>query len=109
MREAIAGRFVGTRVARVEDPRLLTGAGSYVDDVVVAGMLHAHFVRSPFAHATITGIDVEAARRHPGVVRVYTGADVQALTYPFMGFLPLPDLYHPMYYALAVDRVRVIG
>ena len=44
-----AQRFVGHRVARVEDPRLLTGRGSYVDDVTVPGMLHAHFVRSPFA------------------------------------------------------------
>ncbi len=109
MREAIAGRFVGTKVARVEDPRLLTGTGSYVDDVVVPGMLHAHFVRSPYAHATIRGIDVDAARRLPGVVAVYTGEEMQALTHPFMGFLPLPGLYHPVYFALAVDRVRVVG
>jgi carbon-monoxide dehydrogenase large subunit len=106
---AVAQRFVGHRVARVEDPRLLTGRGRYVDDVTVPGMLHAHFVRSPFAHAVIKAVDVEAARRHPGVVAVYTGADMQALTHPFMGFLPLPDLYHPMYFALAVDRVRVVG
>jgi aerobic carbon-monoxide dehydrogenase large subunit len=109
MREAIAGRLVGTRVARVEDPRLLTGAGRYVDDVTVPGMLHAHFVRSPFAHAVIRGIDVDAARQLLGVVAVYTAADMVALTHPFMGFLPLPDLYHPVYYALAVGRVRVVG
>jgi aerobic carbon-monoxide dehydrogenase large subunit len=107
--QAPAQRFVGHRVKRVEDPRLLTGHGSYVDDVTVAGMLHAHFVRSPVAHAHILGIDVEAARRHPGVVAVYTGADMEALTHPFMGFLPLPDLYHPMYFALATDKVRVVG
>ncbi len=65
-----AQRFVGHRIARVEDPRLLTGRGRYVDDVVVPGMLHAHFVRSPLAHALIRGIDVEAARRHPGVVAI---------------------------------------
>ena len=53
MREAIAGRLVGTRVRRVEDPRLLTGTGRYVDDVTVPGMLHATFVRSPTAHALI--------------------------------------------------------
>jgi aerobic carbon-monoxide dehydrogenase large subunit len=109
MREAIAGRLVGTKVARVEDPRLLTGTGSYVDDVVVPGMLHAAFVRSPYAHATIVGIDVDAARRLPGVVAVYTGADIAALTNPFMGMLPLPGLYHPVFYALATDRVRVVG
>ena len=104
-----AQRFVGHRVARVEDPRLLTGRGRYVDDVTVPGMLHAHFVRSPFAHAHVRGIDVDDARRHPGVVAVYTGADMEALTHPFMGFLPLPDLYHPMFFALAIDRVRVVG
>ncbi len=106
---APAQRYVGHRVARVEDPRLLTGHGSYVDDVTVPGMLHAHFVRSPFPHADILGIDVDAARRHPGVVAVYTGADMEALTHPFMGFLPLPDLYHPLFFALAVDRVRLVG
>src|SRR5262249_45200858 len=88
---------------------LLTGTGRYVDDVAVPGMLHATFVRSTVAHAVIRGIDVEAARRHPGVVAVYTGADMQALTHPFMGLLPLPGLYHPLFYALAVARVRVVG
>jgi carbon-monoxide dehydrogenase large subunit len=107
--QAPAQRFVGHRIQRVEDPRLLTGRGRYVDDVVVPGMVHAHFVRSPFAHARIRGIDVEDARRHPGVVAVYTGADMEALTHPFIGFLPLPDLYHPMYFALATDKVRVVG
>lgn len=109
MREAIAGRFVGTKVARVEDPRLLTGTGSYVDDVVVPGMLHATFVRSPYAHATIVGVDVAAARRLPGVVAVFTGADMKALTNPFMGLLPFEGLYHPIYYPLSIDRVRVVG
>lgn len=104
-----AQRFVGHRVARVEDPRLLTGRGRYVDDISVPGMLHAHFVRSPLAHARIRSIDVGAARRHPGVVAVYTGAEMEELTHPFMGLLPLPDLYHPMYFALASDRVRVVG
>ncbi len=107
--QAPAQRYVGHRVARVEDPRLLTGHGKYVDDVTVPGMLHAHFVRSPFAHAHIRGIDVDEARRHPGVIAVYTGADIEALTHPFMGFLPLPDLYHPMFFALATDKVRLVG
>src|SRR4051794_29422407 len=106
---AVAQRFVGHRVARVEDPRLLTGKGRYVDDVTVLGMLHAHFVRSPYAHARIVGIDVGAARRLAGVVAVYTGAEMQARTNPFIGILPLPDLYNPLFYALAVDRVRVVG
>ena len=90
MREAIAGRLVGTRVARVEDPRLLTETGRYVDDVTVPGMLHAHFVRSPFAHASIRGIDVDAARRLPGVVAVYTGSGHAGADAPIHGLLAAP-------------------
>ena len=57
-----AGRFVGQKVPRKEDPRLLTGHGRYIDDVTVTGMLHETFVRSDLARAAITRIDVEAAR-----------------------------------------------
>ena len=69
-------RYVGTRVARVEDTRLLTGHGTFVDDVTRPGMLHACFVRSPFAHATINGIDASAALALPGVHAVFTAADL---------------------------------
>ena len=55
--ETVATRYAGTRVPRVEDTRLLTGKGTFVDDVQRPGMLHACFVRSPFARATINGID----------------------------------------------------
>lgn len=71
-----AGRFIGASIARREDPRLLTGHGTYVDDVVVPGQLHAAFVRSPHAKARIIRIDVEAARQHPGVVAVWTADDI---------------------------------
>jgi len=71
-----AGRFVGQSIKRREDPRLLTGHGSYVDDVVVPGMLHASFVRSDLARARITSIDAEAARALPGVHAVLTAADL---------------------------------
>jgi carbon-monoxide dehydrogenase large subunit len=64
------------RVARVEDARLLTGHGTYVDDVRLPGMLHACFVRSPYARAAIKGIDTEAARAAPGVRVVFTAADL---------------------------------
>src|SRR5687768_2388286 len=74
-----AGRFVGQSVKRVEDPRLLTGRGRYVDDVTVPGMLHATFVRSDLARARITRIDVDAARAVPGVHAVLTGADLNRL------------------------------
>ena len=73
-----AARYVGARVQRVEDGRLLTGAGSYVDDIVLPGMLHARFVRSPFARAAIRGIDSSAALARPGVRFVFTAADLNA-------------------------------
>ena len=73
---APAARYAGTRVPRVEDARLLTGHGTYVDDIVRPGMLHACFVRSPFAHAGITSIDTSAALALPGVHAVFTAADL---------------------------------
>jgi carbon-monoxide dehydrogenase large subunit len=63
-------------VARVEDPRLLMGRGTFVGDVVLPGMLHACFVRSPYARARVTGIDVSAARALPGVRHVFVAADL---------------------------------
>ncbi len=71
-----ATRYAGARVPRVEDARLLTGHGSYVDDIRLPGMLHACFVRSPFARAAIRGIDVSAALAVPGVRFVFTAADL---------------------------------
>ena len=64
-------RYVGTRVARVEDPRLLTGQGTFVDDVSRPGMLHACFVRSTIARAHVTSIDVTDALALPGVHAVF--------------------------------------
>jgi carbon-monoxide dehydrogenase large subunit len=109
MREGLAGRFVGARVRRVEDRRLLTGKGRYIDDVTVRGMAHAAFLRSPFPHATITSIDISEASSLPGVFAVFTGADMVRLTNPFMGMLALDGLYEPIFYALAIDRVRMVG
>src|SRR5205814_2115576 len=71
-----SARYVGARVHRVEDARLLTGRGTYVDDISLPGMLHACFVRSPFARAAIRGIDVGAALAAPGVQFVFTAADL---------------------------------
>ena len=71
-----AARYVGTRVDRVEDARLLTGRGTFVDDVSLPGMLHAYFVRSDFARATIGAIDTSAALALPGVRFVFTAADL---------------------------------
>ena len=69
-------KYVGQRMTRTEDPRLLTGQALFVDDVEIPGMLHAAFLRSDYAHARIRSIDVSAARSRPGVVAVYTAEDL---------------------------------
>src|SRR3990172_8352664 len=72
----MATRYFGQRIKRNEDPRLLTGQALFVDDVELPGMLHAAFVRSPYAHARIRRIDVIRALQSPGIVAVYTAADL---------------------------------
>ena len=76
-------RMVGQPIKRREDPRLITGAGSFLDDVRLPGMTHAVLVRSPYAHARIKRIDTSPAKGMPGVVGVFTGDD-------FMDVNPLP-------------------
>jgi carbon-monoxide dehydrogenase large subunit len=106
---------VGARVARKEDKRFITGAGRYVDDMVVPGMKHAAFVRSPYAHADIKKIDVKAAQAMPGVIGVLTGKELKA---DGIGNLICGWMIHskdgsPMkmgaWSPLAVDRVRYVG
>src|SRR5260221_2693042 len=77
-RVALAQFGIGQAVSRFEDPRLLRGQGRFINDVNLPGQAHAVFVRSPHAHANIRSIDVEAAKRAPGVVAVLTGHDVKA-------------------------------
>jgi carbon-monoxide dehydrogenase large subunit len=69
-------KYIGERIKRNEDPRLLTGRALFVDDVEMPGMLHAAFLRSDYAHARLLGVDASAARELPGVVAVYTAADM---------------------------------
>src|SRR5215467_4289070 len=78
---------VGASPKRADDPRLLTGRGRYVDDVLLPRLLHAAFVRSPHAHARIVAIDVESARRADGVAAVLTGVDAARLCQPYRGVL----------------------
>jgi carbon-monoxide dehydrogenase large subunit len=92
----------------VEDRRILTGRGRYVDDVQLPHMLHAAFVRSPLPHARIEGIDVRAALASRGVLAVFTGEDMRASSNPIASmFAPLPKW--PVFYPLATDRVRFVG
>ena len=67
---------LGARIKRVEDPRFITGAGNYVDDIKLASMAHMAILRSPYAHANIRSIDTTAAKAMPGVVAVFVGADI---------------------------------
>ena len=102
-------RFVGAKVQRVEDMRILTGRGRYVDDLQLPDMLHAAFLRSPIAHARIASLDVTEARQAPGVVAVYTGQDIKAMTKPYSGGFALPGMKEPEFYSLATDKVRLVG
>jgi carbon-monoxide dehydrogenase large subunit len=74
----VISHYVGARVRRKEDPRLITGSSQYVDDLKLPGMLHVAFVRSSYPHARIRGIDASAAKAMPGVVDVFTGRDLAA-------------------------------
>jgi carbon-monoxide dehydrogenase large subunit len=111
-----AGRFgSGQAVQRIEDPALLAGAGRFTDDVRVDGETHLAFLRSPYAHARIVSLDADAARATPGVLAVYTGAELAAA-----GVKPIPSidvfrradgkpLVTPARRALAHERVRFVG
>lgn len=105
-----AQRYVGSSVLRSEDPRILTGRGHYIDDVQLPGMLQAAFVRSTIAHANIRSIDTAEARALPGVVAVYTGAELQALLNPDAPPLSMfPGMPAPAFTILATDKVRLVG
>jgi len=107
----VAGaRFVGQRVQRKEDRRLLTGKGTYVDDVVVPGLLHAAFLRSSVARGRITRLDTSAAKALPGVVAVYTAADIDSTgARYFNAAMDQPDLPYPDNGLLARKDVRFVG
>src|SRR5581483_11752604 len=110
------GEFaVGQGVPRFEDPRLITGGGRYVDDIVLPGMAFGYVLRSPHAHARIRALDVAAAKAAPGVLAVLTGRDWKESGF---GDMPVPGgnkrrdgapMYRPPYPALVLDRVRFVG
>ena len=106
---------IGQGVPRWEDPRLLRGGGRYSDDLNRPGQAHGYVVRSPHAHARIAKIDVGAARKAPGVLGVYTTADIEADN---LGTLPCAvprqrpggkPMYSPPYRILAKDEVKLVG
>jgi len=104
------GKWVGQAMRRKEDPRMITGQGRYVDDVVVPGMLYAAFVRSPEAHAKIVSIDVEAAREAEGVHGVFTGEDVDLESpLPMAWVPPGVEIKSPETWPLAKGTVKYVG
>ncbi len=110
----VGARAIGARVLRAEDPRILTGRGRYVDDVVLPDMLHAAFKRSTVPHGRLRSVDVAAARAMPGVVAVYTGEDLAGFTNAAapggaIGMHLMPGLRSPAVHGLVTDKVRYVG
>jgi len=101
----------GSGIKRREDPRLLTGTGSFVDDLKLPGLAYAAILRSPHAHARIRSVNTAAAKASPGVLAVYTGADVKdkAGPVPCAWNVPNCDLKTPPHPLLAHERVRYVG
>jgi carbon-monoxide dehydrogenase large subunit len=105
-----AGPQIGRARLRKEDARLITGQTTWTDNIVLPGLLHLAFARSPFAHAKIRSVDVSAALKLPGVVAAFSGADFAAE----QGSLPCAwpvteDIVIPNHPAMAVDEVRYVG
>ena len=101
---------IGASRTRKEDQRLITGRSRYTDNMVLPGMLHLALLRSPFAHATITALDVTEARKSRGVVAVLTGKDVEGKQGAIPSAWPVtPDQKAPAYLPIAIDTVGYAG
>src|SRR5271156_1170144 len=106
---------VGQPVPRTEDPKLVRGEGRYTDDLSLPGQAYAAIVRSSHAHGVIKGLDTAAAQEMPGVLAVYTGADLQAAGYGGLKCVPPmknrdgTPMKKPLRPALAVDKGRFVG
>ena len=104
----MATKYVGQRIKRTEDPRLIKGLAHYVDDIRLPDTLHVAFVRSVYAHARVNNVDVSEALNAPGVVAIYTGKDVAKIG-PVPCASALPDLKVPDHRVLAQDKVYFVG
>ena len=102
-------KLIGEPIKRREDPRLITGQGTYVDDLQPPGTLHLAVVRSPYAHARVTRIDASTARKAPGVVAVLTPEEVRQSSEPIPVAARLEGMALPVRYALTGDEVRFVG
>jgi aerobic carbon-monoxide dehydrogenase large subunit len=108
-RSGVATRLIGAHVKRLEDPRLVTGGGRYLDDIQLPGLLHAAFVRSPHAHARLTAVDVSAALGASEVVAALTGRELVGRVRPLAPRLEADDFTPTAWPALADSRVRFVG
>src|SRR5215469_9537511 len=102
-------KIIGARIKRTEDPRLLTGLGSFVDDRQVAGVLHVAFRRSDQAHARIRAIDASRAQAAPGVVAVFTAANFEGAVNPLRATSRMKGYYATPIRPLAHEKVRYVG
>jgi carbon-monoxide dehydrogenase large subunit len=102
------GSWVGRRLKRKEDPRMIRGISHYTDDLKLVGMVHCAFARSPHAHAEIKSIGTEAAKALPGVLAVFTSEDTSDIG-PVPCAVQMPDLKVPRHPVLATGRVRYVG
>ena len=105
----MATRVPEARVKRLEDPRLLTGRGRYLDDIRLPGLLHAAFVRSPHAHARVSSVDASPGLEAPGVVAVLTGRDLAGRVGALSPRLESDGFARTAWPALAESRVRFVG
>ena len=107
----MSSRIFGSAIRRREDPRLLTGAGTFTDDLAFPGMVHAAMLRSPHAHARIRRVDASRARDAAGVVAVYTGRDIAGALKPMpcAWLIPNSNLKVAEYPCMATDVVRYVG
>src|SRR5256712_1238427 len=108
MTTATTTKYIGARVPRKEDPRLITGEGLFTDDVTLPGMVYVSLVRSPHAHARVGRIDTAAAKKEPGVVAVLTGKDLEA-TGVLPVFISVPKQSTSKHVPIGPDRVRYAG
>jgi carbon-monoxide dehydrogenase large subunit len=105
---AVTEKFIGTELLRKEDPELLTGQASFVDDMTLPGMLWMAMVRPPYVHATVVSIDAGVASAMPGVVGVYTASDLELGGLPFVWPIT-EDIKVPDHYPLTKDKIRFNG
>ncbi len=102
-------RYIGASIRRREDTRLLTGRGRFVDDIELPQMLHMAVYRTPYAHARIRAVNLDAARQHDGVTAAWRYDDIADVAKPFPMFLSHPSLKGKMYEALVSDVARHVG